>query len=156
LLEVSAVVSGGVLQVTWTFSGQVHRRSTVERLAEGFLTFLKELAGGVPESFGRGSSTGSPVRRGIETSVMERLIGQIDLVPTVIADESERATAGRPLEAADCPPIAAGRASAGIGTEVIEDVYPLSHSQQGMLFESLAGAGAGIHVEQCTCNVTEL
>ncbi len=33
----------------------------------------------------------------------------------------------------------------------IEDIYHLSPSQQGMLFETLASPGSGIHIEQASC-----
>src|SRR5215510_13085838 len=35
-----------------------------------------------------------------------------------------------------------------MSTKTYEDVYPLSPSQQGMLFESLAAPESGIHIEQ--------
>ncbi|WP_414754485.1 amino acid adenylation domain-containing protein [Anabaena sp. CCY 9910] len=42
-------------------------------------------------------------------------------------------------------------------THNIESIYPLSPSQQGMLFETLAASESGIHLEQCILNLqTEL
>jgi non-ribosomal peptide synthase protein (TIGR01720 family) len=43
LLEVNGFVVGGRLQLAWTYSQQVHRRATVERLAQGFLEALGAL-----------------------------------------------------------------------------------------------------------------
>jgi non-ribosomal peptide synthase protein (TIGR01720 family) len=43
LLEVNGWVAGGRLQLQWTYSQQVHRRVTVERLAQGFLEALQAL-----------------------------------------------------------------------------------------------------------------
>jgi non-ribosomal peptide synthase domain TIGR01720 len=43
LLEVNGFVVGGQLQLEWTYSQQVHRRATVERLAQGFLEALEAL-----------------------------------------------------------------------------------------------------------------
>ncbi|HVS81946.1 MAG TPA: amino acid adenylation domain-containing protein [Pyrinomonadaceae bacterium] len=37
----------------------------------------------------------------------------------------------------------------------IEDAYPLSLMQQGMLFHSLCGAGTGVYVEQVLCELQE-
>jgi thioesterase domain-containing protein/acyl carrier protein len=38
----------------------------------------------------------------------------------------------------------------------IEAIYPLTPSQQGMLFETLAATGSGIHVEQAVCRLDGL
>jgi non-ribosomal peptide synthase protein (TIGR01720 family) len=43
LLEVNGFVGGGQLHLEWTYSQQVHRRVTVERLAQGFLEALETL-----------------------------------------------------------------------------------------------------------------
>jgi amino acid adenylation domain-containing protein/non-ribosomal peptide synthase protein (TIGR01720 family) len=43
LLEVNASVAGGRLRVAWTYSENVHRRETIERLAAGFAGALRAL-----------------------------------------------------------------------------------------------------------------
>jgi non-ribosomal peptide synthase protein (TIGR01720 family) len=43
LLEVNAVVSGGRLAVTWTYSENLHRRATISAVAGWFLEELREL-----------------------------------------------------------------------------------------------------------------
>ena len=43
LLEINASVSGGVLQVSWTYSENVYRRTTVEKLAGAFIDALRSL-----------------------------------------------------------------------------------------------------------------
>src|SRR3989337_3812721 len=35
----------------------------------------------------------------------------------------------------------------------VEDLYPLSPAQQGILFQTLAEPGSGIHVEQLVCEL---
>jgi amino acid adenylation domain-containing protein/non-ribosomal peptide synthase protein (TIGR01720 family) len=40
-------------------------------------------------------------------------------------------------------------------TKNIESIYPLSSSQQGMLFETLSVSESGIHLEQCILNLQE-
>ncbi|WDD36886.1 amino acid adenylation domain-containing protein (plasmid) [Nostoc sp. UHCC 0926] len=40
-------------------------------------------------------------------------------------------------------------------TKNIESIYPLSPSQQGMLFETLSASESGIHLEQCILNLQE-
>ncbi len=36
----------------------------------------------------------------------------------------------------------------------LQDIYPLSPAQRGMLFESLSAAGSGVHIEQLGCRLT--
>jgi non-ribosomal peptide synthase protein (TIGR01720 family) len=43
LLEINGAVRGGRLGMSWAYSEKVHRRETVERLAEGFVEVLREL-----------------------------------------------------------------------------------------------------------------
>ena len=43
LIEINASVSGGVLQASWTYSENIHRRTTVEKLAGGFIDALRSL-----------------------------------------------------------------------------------------------------------------
>ncbi|MEW6734140.1 MAG: amino acid adenylation domain-containing protein [Acidobacteriota bacterium] len=43
LLDIIGSVSGGELQIAWTYSENVHQRATIERLAESFLTALRTL-----------------------------------------------------------------------------------------------------------------
>nr|QEO74167.1 AMP-dependent synthetase and ligase [uncultured bacterium] len=58
LVEVDGRVSDGTLQMTWTYSRNLHRRSTIEKVAAGFVAALRELvahcsyerAGGVTPS----------------------------------------------------------------------------------------------------------
>jgi amino acid adenylation domain-containing protein/non-ribosomal peptide synthase protein (TIGR01720 family) len=43
LLEVTGGVAGGQLQMTWSYSEQVHKRETVERVAADFIEALRDL-----------------------------------------------------------------------------------------------------------------
>src|SRR5687768_18358157 len=43
LLEINSSVSGGVLQVSWTYSENVYRRTTVENLAGAYIAALRSL-----------------------------------------------------------------------------------------------------------------
>jgi non-ribosomal peptide synthase protein (TIGR01720 family) len=43
LLEINAFVTGGCLQVNWTYSSKLHQRATVESLASCFMTQLRAL-----------------------------------------------------------------------------------------------------------------
>jgi len=58
LLEITSTVTGGRLQVEWTYSQHIHRRATIERFAQAYLTELRAIlhhckspeAGGVTPS----------------------------------------------------------------------------------------------------------
>jgi len=43
LLEVNALVAGGQLQLDWTYSSNLHQQTTIESLAQAFLTALRSL-----------------------------------------------------------------------------------------------------------------
>jgi len=43
LLELNAIIAGGQLHVTWTYSAHVHQRTTIERLARDYLAALRAL-----------------------------------------------------------------------------------------------------------------
>nr|WP_030410856.1 non-ribosomal peptide synthetase [Streptomyces sp. NRRL S-1448] len=115
LLDVSAVVADGVLELTWHYSDQVHHEDTVRDLADGT---VRALAGIVahcarPEAGGRTPSD-FPLT-GLDQAGLDRLIGD-------------------------------GRG--------IEDLYPLTPLQEGMLFHRLvggddgAGAGGDVYLDQ--------
>lgn len=42
-LDVIALITGGQLQLLWTYSENIHRRTTVERLAQGFIEAMRSL-----------------------------------------------------------------------------------------------------------------
>ena len=43
LLEINSIITGNRLRVNWTYSENIHRRTTVERLAEKYIDILREL-----------------------------------------------------------------------------------------------------------------
>jgi non-ribosomal peptide synthase protein (TIGR01720 family) len=43
LLEVNAVVAQGQLRMYWTYSEAIHRRATIEQLADAFMDALRQL-----------------------------------------------------------------------------------------------------------------
>ncbi|QRN95172.1 non-ribosomal peptide synthase/polyketide synthase [Archangium violaceum] len=114
LLDVTVVVVGGELRVTWTYSEEVHERGTVERLAKEWLEALEEVVEG------RGSA-----EAGRYTGVDFPLAG-------VSGEELERVLKGR---------------------EGVEEVYPLSALQQGLLFHAQMEPGSGLYVEQMSWEV---
>jgi non-ribosomal peptide synthase protein (TIGR01720 family) len=43
LLDINGRIAGGQLQMDWTYSEDVHRRTTIEKLAKGFIEALRAL-----------------------------------------------------------------------------------------------------------------
>ena len=109
LLEINGRVAGGCLRMTWTYSANVHKQDTVERLAGHFIEALHDIIAHC---------------RSMKTSVytpsdfpMVKLSQQeLDLV-------------------------------AGIGHNV-EDLYPLSPLQKGLLFHTLYAPQSGMYFTQ--------
>ena len=114
LLEVSGLVTGGRLQMDWTYSDAIHRRETVEGLAGAFLAALQGLI----------EHCRSPLAGGCTPS---------DFPLAALTQDQLDSLAGN------------GRG--------IEDVYPLSPTQQGLLFHSLYAPGSGMYVEQLSCRL---
>ncbi|MCP3144587.1 amino acid adenylation domain-containing protein [Pyxidicoccus sp. QH1ED-7-1] len=109
LLDVTAVIHGGQLQVGLTYSENLHTEATARTLAESFMDSLRGLIAGraSPDAL-RYTPADFPLAR-LDAAALERVL------PT-----------GLP----------------------VEDVYPLSQLQQGMLFHSLLAPGSGVYVTQ--------
>jgi len=111
VFEVNAMVVGGRLEIQWTYSADLHRRSSVERIARSYLNELRAQVEGIPSRVWMGG--GEVALLSAETGV------------------SARSRVG------------------GIDSD-IEDAYPLSPMQQGMLFHTLSDIDPGAYVEQMT------
>ncbi|XXY48923.1 amino acid adenylation domain-containing protein [Sorangium sp. So ce269] len=113
-LEVTALVAGGSLQLSFVYSDALHRPGTIQALADGFLGALRALIAHC-RSPGVGGYTPSdfPLAR-LDQRALDRLVGK---------------------------------------DRRIEDVYPLTPVQQGMLFHSLHAPGSGVYVEQILCSL---
>ncbi|MGW5537840.1 non-ribosomal peptide synthase/polyketide synthase [Streptomyces sp. NPDC004009] len=75
LLDVSALVAGGELEITWHYSDQVHREGTVRDLADGMVRALAAIAGHCARP-GAGGRTPSdfPLAR-LDQVGVDRLVG---------------------------------------------------------------------------------
>ena len=114
LIDINAEIEGGRLNVYWSYSENVHRRETIERLAEDYIQALRRItihcqspeAGGyTPSDF--------PLAR-----LNQEELGQLE------KDYRQ-----------------------------IEDIYPLSPMQEGMLFHSLYSPGSDLYFEQFSCRL---
>ncbi|HEY9416376.1 MAG TPA: amino acid adenylation domain-containing protein, partial [Pseudonocardia sp.] len=111
LIDVTGVVDGGELALSWHYSEYVHDEATVRRLAREMIEALGEVVAHCARP-GAGGRTPSdfPLAR-LDQAAVDRLVGD-------------------------------GRG--------VEDIYPLTPLQVGMLFHSLVDAGSGAYVDQIT------
>ncbi|HEX7184129.1 MAG TPA: non-ribosomal peptide synthase/polyketide synthase [Thermoanaerobaculia bacterium] len=109
LLEISAAVIGGGLEVSWIYSRELHRRETIAALADQFLASLRRLIAHCLSSDAGGYTPSDFPLAGLGQRTLDLVLG------------AERG---------------------------IEDVYPLSPLQQGMLFHTLSSPGSQAYFEQ--------
>ncbi|MBE8986271.1 amino acid adenylation domain-containing protein [Nostoc sp. LEGE 12450] len=114
LLDINSIIAGERLQISWTYSTNVHQQTTIATLAQDFVKILQELIAhcSSPESGGYTPSDFSLVK-----------LNQLEL-------DQLLASLGK------------------TNSKNIEDIYPLSPMQQGMLFESLYAPDSGVYFEQ--------
>src|SRR5207237_807251 len=116
LVDVTAQVVDGRLEVEWSYSRELHRRETVARWAERMLEVLRERIGG--------SAEGRPALIPQDFPLLELSQGQVELL-------QERVPG-------------------------LEDAYPLTPLQEGMLFHTLAESDPGAYFEQLVFDVRDL
>jgi non-ribosomal peptide synthase protein (TIGR01720 family) len=112
LIEINGGVAGGCLQMHWSYSAELHERSTVERVAGRFITTL------------------------------EGLIEHCLALENPVYTPSDFPDAGLSQKELD---------KLVSGTKQIDDIYPLSPAQHGMLFHSIYDSAAGTYIEQLVC-----
>ncbi|HYN96501.1 MAG TPA: condensation domain-containing protein, partial [Pilimelia sp.] len=103
LLEITGLVDGGELRLSWTYSDRVHDGATVRRLAEEMLQGLRDIVAHCATPGAGGRTPADFPLAGLDQAAVDRLVGD-------------------------------GRA--------VEDVYPLTPLQAGMVFHSLVGGDA--------------
>src|SRR5262249_31619906 len=112
LFDLVAGVVDGRLQVNWIYSGDVHRRETVARLADGYLAALRGLLGHCLSDEAGGYSPSDFPLAGLTQEGLDRLLG------------TQRG---------------------------VEDLYPLSPLQQGLLFHTVYAPQSGVYCQQLRC-----
>ncbi|RSN41938.1 non-ribosomal peptide synthetase [Amycolatopsis sp. WAC 04197] len=109
LLDVVGRVESGELELTWYYTEGVHRRSTVDRLAEAMLTALREIIAHCTEPEAGGRTPSDFPLLTLDQSTVDTLVGD-------------------------------GRA--------VEDLYPLTPMQAGMVFHSLSQPDERLYFQQ--------
>lgn len=126
-LEVTAMVAGERLQVSWRYSRELHRRETIERLAGSYIESLREIIRQCrQQKVGSYSPSDFPLAR----------LNQKEL-DGIIAELTRRAAA----EPLGNPPL-------------IADIYPLSSLQHGLLFHTQYAPDAGVNFYQISCSLS--
>ncbi|WNG19735.1 amino acid adenylation domain-containing protein [Cystobacter fuscus] len=117
-LVVNAIISGGCLQVSWTYGERIFRSETVESLSRGFLASVRALLGRCAAEDGPSMLTPSDFPLAP--------LGQsaLDVLVARVARDGAR------------------------GRRTLEDLYTLSPLQQGMLFHVLREEGGGVYFNQ--------
>ncbi|MFB2833040.1 amino acid adenylation domain-containing protein, partial [Floridanema evergladense] len=126
LLDINAIITEERLHIDWIYSSNVHNSSTVEQIAQEFIALLRELI----------SHCLSPENGGYTPSDFPLAkLSQIELdrVLATWAKEAGQQTTN---------------------WQNIEDIYPLSPMQQGMLFESFYAPETGVYFQQITFSIT--
>ncbi|MFP5261321.1 MAG: amino acid adenylation domain-containing protein, partial [Blastocatellia bacterium] len=112
LIEIEAQLINNRLCVEWVYSEQLHHRSTIERLADAFLSALITLIEHCSSPGAGGYTPSDFPLAGLSQQELDELF-----------------PAGDP----------------------VEDIYPLSPMQQGMLFHSLYDPRSDVYCTQLTC-----
>ncbi|WP_373690630.1 amino acid adenylation domain-containing protein [Desmonostoc muscorum] len=126
LLDINSVITEERLQINWAYSKNIHQHATIESLAQEFVKTLLGLIAhcSSPESGGYTPS---------DFSLVKLNQPQIDqLLASLVFKNQSGKTNSRNLE----------------------DIYPLSPTQQGMLFESLYAPDSGVYFQQLSCTLT--
>ncbi|MCP4657599.1 MAG: non-ribosomal peptide synthetase, partial [bacterium] len=77
LLEVNAVVARGCLQLNWTYSENLYRRSTIEALAAGFLEALEGLIGHCLSPAAGGLTPSDVPEAGLSQTEVDQLLADL-------------------------------------------------------------------------------
>jgi amino acid adenylation domain-containing protein/non-ribosomal peptide synthase protein (TIGR01720 family) len=110
LVEINAMIAGGRLQVSWSYSSQVHERERIAAVAAAYVQSLRRII----------EHCASAEAGGYTPSDFPLAQLQNSELPAVV----------------------------GAQRRGIEDVYPLSPMQEGLLFHSLYEPQGGLYVEQ--------
>ncbi|MFL9459672.1 non-ribosomal peptide synthase/polyketide synthase [Scytonema tolypothrichoides VB-61278_2] len=126
LIDISSIISEERLQINWIYSKNVHQHATIENLAREFVKTLQELIAYCldPQNGGYTPSDFPLIK------LNQRKLDQL-LVSPALKQGLEQTH-----------------------WQNIEDIYPLSPMQQGMLFESLYAPDSGVYFEQVICTLT--
>ncbi|WP_316186189.1 non-ribosomal peptide synthase/polyketide synthase [Bradyrhizobium sp. SZCCHNR31011] len=116
LIDVSAHVRDGCLQLQWFYSSELHEAATITALAEDHVAALRALIAHCAASDGGLTPSDIPLA-GLRQDELDRVVASVG------------------------------------GPRQVEDIYPLSPTQQGMLFHSLYAPESAVYVISLACRL---
>jgi amino acid adenylation domain-containing protein/non-ribosomal peptide synthase protein (TIGR01720 family) len=127
LLEINSLITGGQLRVDWTYSENIHHRETIKRLAQSFMESLRILIAHCQSSEAGGYTPS-------DFPLLRLSQAELDRAFTIVESRGNEQRA----------------------RGYIEDAYPLSPMQEGMLFHSLYAPESSLYLTQLACSLTGL
>ncbi len=120
LLDINGLIVRGQLQIVWSYSQNIYKSTTIERLAQRFIQALKDIIAHCqsPEAGGYTPSD-FPLAR-LDQARLDRFLTQIT--------PQQRTTSAK--------------------IENLADIYELSPMQQGILFHTLYAPASGVYLQQ--------
>ena len=116
LIDISARVSEGRLQVQWFYNAALHKADTIDALAKRYMSCLRDLIAHCRSSAG-GHTPSDFLLAGLDQPQLDRLMDAVG------------------------------------GAGPVEDVYPLTPLQHGLLFHSLYEPLSTVYVTTLTCRL---
>ncbi len=117
-IEISMAVAHGRLQMQWRYSDRLHTEKTIAAFADNFCIALRRILDQCQSSGGELTPIDFPLAQ-LDQTTLDQIVARVGALHGYARPATE-----------------------------IESIYPLSHVQQGMLYESLAASGSGLHIEQ--------
>ncbi|MEM7357096.1 MAG: condensation domain-containing protein, partial [Acidobacteriota bacterium] len=143
LLEWTAAVLGGRLRIALRYGSGIHRETTAEALAEGFLRALQDLVAlSGSEDVSRYTPADFPAAA-VDPPTLDRLVAQFE-------GEEEQEHLPRPTLEALYP---LSPMQEHLPRPTLEALYPLSPMQEGMLFHSLYAPQSRIFTGRLSCRL---
>jgi non-ribosomal peptide synthase protein (TIGR01720 family) len=78
LLDINGFVLGGKLQLEWTYSEQIHQRTSIEQLAQGFVEALRSLIAHCQSPEAGGYTPSDFQKAKVNQKDLDRLFAQIN------------------------------------------------------------------------------
>lgn len=114
LLEINGFINEGQFGLIWTYSNNLYRQDTIERLAQGFVAALRSLIAHCQHPNARGNTPSDFSLANLDQQTLDRLLN---------------------------------------GKPPIDDLYPLSSVQQGILFHTLSNPNSSVYFDQWSCTL---
>ncbi len=125
-IDINGFVANDQLRIYFTYSENIFNRGTVEKLAQGFIEALRKVIHHCQTVEEKGYTPSDFPTAKLTQAQLDRVLNEV------------HSHAGVQDLSCKTPQIA----------KKIDSLYPLTPTQQGILFETLAATEGGIHIEQ--------